>query len=218
MFQKVFPNSRLRPKHHYLEHYPHLIKVFGPLVDVWTMRYEGKHKFFKRVIREAQNFMNVPLTLAQRHQSMMAYHLDSASFFKPSLEVDKVKSVAVASFPDSVQHQLSKHSTQSTVLKASSVHVDGIKYATGMVISVGSCAGLPEFKQIDEILVVNADVLFICKSLIAWYHEHLRAYELCKSTVSLAVPQLRHLNDVFTLSAYKVKDEMFVSLKRYILC
>lgn len=79
--QQAFPHYGLRPKHHYLEYYPHLIQVFVPLVDVWTMRFEGKHKFFKQVIRGAHNFRNVLLTLADRQQKMIAYHSDSASFF-----------------------------------------------------------------------------------------------------------------------------------------
>lgn len=30
-YQEVFPNSHLLPKHHFLEHYPALIRLFGPL-------------------------------------------------------------------------------------------------------------------------------------------------------------------------------------------
>ncbi|XP_031177005.1 uncharacterized protein LOC116065609 [Sander lucioperca] len=37
--------------------------------------------------------MNVAQTLAVRHQKMMAFHLDSASFFKPSVEIDKVRTM-----------------------------------------------------------------------------------------------------------------------------
>lgn len=45
-FQEAFPQERLIPKHHFLEHYPQLIKAFGPLVFLWTMRFEAKHSFF----------------------------------------------------------------------------------------------------------------------------------------------------------------------------
>lgn len=38
--QKAFPDFRLRPKHHYVEHYPEMVKCFGPLVNVWTMRFD----------------------------------------------------------------------------------------------------------------------------------------------------------------------------------
>lgn len=44
----VFPDFKLKPKHHYIEHYPELTKHFGPLINLWTMRFEGKHRFFQR--------------------------------------------------------------------------------------------------------------------------------------------------------------------------
>lgn len=44
---EVFPDFKLTPKFHFLEHYPDMIKCFGPLVCVWTMRFEAKHSFFQ---------------------------------------------------------------------------------------------------------------------------------------------------------------------------
>ena len=60
--QEVFPEFKLKPKHHFLEHYPHLIRCFGPLLDFWTNRFEAKHSFFKKVVRDVNNFNNVLLT------------------------------------------------------------------------------------------------------------------------------------------------------------
>lgn len=51
LLQETFPNYKLRPKHHFIEHYPQMRKVFALLVNVWTMRFEGKHKFFKKVVQ-----------------------------------------------------------------------------------------------------------------------------------------------------------------------
>ncbi len=215
----AFPDCRLRPKHHYIEHYPHLTKVFGPLIDMWTMRFEGKHKFFKKVIHETQNFKNVTLMLARRHQKMMAYHLDCASFFKPALQANKVKSIMISSLPGNIQGILHHRcGLQNTVLSTMSVSVDGINYATDMVVSVGSCGGLPEFRQIKQMLVLNEDIVFLCKPMIAWYHEHLRVYELTQNSTDLIATQLTEFNDVFPLSAYRVRGTLFVSLKHYILC
>lgn len=44
--QEVFPDYNLLPNHHYLENYPQLIRQFGPLVCLWTLRFEAKHSFF----------------------------------------------------------------------------------------------------------------------------------------------------------------------------
>ena len=89
--QAVFPDFKLRPKHHYIEHYPELTKCVGPLVHLWTMRFEGKHRFFKRVIHDTQNFKNVLKTLANRHQHMMAYHLSAPSFFRQPKHIQQIK-------------------------------------------------------------------------------------------------------------------------------
>lgn len=91
--QEVFPQDRLLPKHHYLEHYPKLIKLFGPLVGLWTMRFEAKHSFFKRVMKRTSCFKNVPLSLAVKHQYMIGYHLLSPSIDKPMLDVSNASLV-----------------------------------------------------------------------------------------------------------------------------
>lgn len=221
LLQTTFPNFRLRPKHHYIEHYPEMIKAFGPLSDVWTMRFEGKHKFFKRVIRNAHNFKNVALTLAVKHQKMMAYYLDTSSFFKPSIEMDKVTTASITSYPENVQQVFCQRVPQLTsALVASSVYVDGIRYCADMIVSVGSCAGLPSFRQIKQIVALNTEILFVCNEMTAWYHEHLRSFELLcdSSNPSLCVVQLKELNDVFPLSAYRYGDNLVVTLRRYILC
>ncbi len=33
LLQDAFPDCKLRPKHHFVEHYPYLILCFGPLLD-----------------------------------------------------------------------------------------------------------------------------------------------------------------------------------------
>lgn len=43
---QVFPQEKLIPRYHYLDHYPQLIRTYGPLVFLWTMRFEAHHSFF----------------------------------------------------------------------------------------------------------------------------------------------------------------------------
>ena len=120
MLQEVFPDFTLRPKHYYIEHYPDLILCFGPLVHLWTMRFDGKHRFFKRVVHDTQNFKNVLKTLANRHQHMVAYYLSAPTFFKPHQQTSNGSSVMVSVLPDvekayieqiTQQHDLHQRST-----------------------------------------------------------------------------------------------------------
>lgn len=117
------------------------------------MRFEGKHKFFKRAICNAQNFKNVAMTLATKHQKAVSYHLDCSSFFRSSVEMTKVTPVLLASFPLNVQTVLAQNiTTPGSVLDVSSVCVDGIKCHPGMILSAGSCSGLPEFAKLKRLL------------------------------------------------------------------
>uniref|UniRef100_A0A8C2BC44 Uncharacterized protein n=1 Tax=Cyprinus carpio TaxID=7962 RepID=A0A8C2BC44_CYPCA len=69
----LFPTIPLKPKHHFLLHYPELILHFGPLIRLWTLRFESKHTFFKQCARKLHNFKNLNSTLAERHQLLQAY-------------------------------------------------------------------------------------------------------------------------------------------------
>ena len=46
---------------------------FGPLVRHWTMRFEAKHSYFKQLARSMGNFINLPYSLAFRHQEYQCY-------------------------------------------------------------------------------------------------------------------------------------------------
>ncbi|KAK3929752.1 Dynein heavy chain, cytoplasmic [Frankliniella fusca] len=68
-----FPEVQLRPKHHYLTHYPKLIPEFGNLMKAWTLRFESKHSCFKQLSRVMRNFKNITYSLSEKHQLYQAY-------------------------------------------------------------------------------------------------------------------------------------------------
>lgn len=104
----TFPDFRLRPKHHFIDHYPHLIRCYGPLLELWTMRFEAKHSFFKKVVHDTHNWKNVLLTLSSKHQQMMAYYLDSGNLLKPKLYVENVKLARVSELDPSLKCEIQK--------------------------------------------------------------------------------------------------------------
>ena len=51
LLRHLYPDMRLKPKMHYLVHYPSQIERLGPLIQSWTMRYEAKLSYMKRSSR-----------------------------------------------------------------------------------------------------------------------------------------------------------------------
>ena len=56
------------------------------------MRYEAKHRYFKRLVVATGNFINLPYTLSKRHQESVSYRLknsegSNSSFIEKGLEI-----------------------------------------------------------------------------------------------------------------------------------
>ena len=58
---REFPDVSMKPKFHYIVHYPKLMLKFGPLIHCWTLRFEGKHLYFKELSYRSKNRRLLPL-------------------------------------------------------------------------------------------------------------------------------------------------------------
>ncbi|KAK2864168.1 hypothetical protein Q7C36_003322 [Tachysurus vachellii] len=65
LFKHLYPGRNLIPKHHFMLHYPSCIRKIGPLIHMWSMRFEAKHRVFKSTLK---NFKNITVSLAKKHQ------------------------------------------------------------------------------------------------------------------------------------------------------
>lgn len=58
----------LTPKLHNMIHYVTVIRNMGPLIHMWAMRMESKHKIFTQISNNTTCLKNITETLATRHQ------------------------------------------------------------------------------------------------------------------------------------------------------
>ena len=88
LFKKLYPESSMIPKQHYMVHYPSQISRLGPLIQSWNMRQESKLSFVKRVSRQS-NYKNVCLTVAKKHQFWLCHQMLSNNLLIPTLDYTK---------------------------------------------------------------------------------------------------------------------------------
>lgn len=216
LYLEVFPGQNLLPKHHFLEHYPEMIKCFGPLVALWTMRFEAKHSFFKQIVRHTKNFRNITLSLAKKHQLMVSYHMLTSDAEKSPLEVSKVSKVPIDVLNSDVLNTLTQKYPEITAVNLShSVTINGITYKKGMIVVHGSCGGLPEFSEIIQLCILHDGLSLIVRKLCSWYREHYRAFEL-HPTSELGFLHVKELSDQYPLADYKTGSARMVTLKRFV--
>lgn len=185
-FCSVLTQEKLIPKHHFVEHYPQLIEAFGPLVCLWTMRFEAKHHFFKKIVRQTSCFRNILKSMAKKHQSMIAYHLHG----RVPLEVVN----------ENIQEFLSQKFPEETAVHLTNrIDFQGTSYSIGMMLVCGSTGRLPNFAEILQIIVVQDSLVFVVKLQSTWYCEHLRCFKL-ESTSIVKVVEQSQLTDVYPMA------------------
>ena len=175
LFKELFPDARVIPKQHFLTHYPRCIRLVGPLVNFWAMRFEAKHNFFRRLAHIVCNFKNFCKTMALRHQMAQCYrfysqqHIDSKS-----LEVGKGSMTVLAKIKEGViiSGLLNSYGVYEDIYMAHWVKYHGIVYrpTMGLVVSVDTESENSEFGRILYVFVQEKTVHFIFE---VWHTMHL---------------------------------------------
>lgn len=189
------------------------------MIDFWTFRFEAKHSFFKKTVKDANNFKNILLTLASRHQLALAYHMGMPDLFKPAVEVGRMSTVSLDILDPSVKDFVrSKFSNVTAVALTKTAFLHGTQYTQGMFLSYGSTGGLPDFGKIIHILIVANNPLFVVEPYTSWYVEHFRCFEVCKNpSAKVLVVQPEELNDYHPLFAYMVQEKLLISPRAFLL-
>lgn len=123
----IFPDSPIKPKHHFLLHYPDLILKFGPLIHLWTMRFESKHTYFKQCARKLHNFKNLSSTLAERHQLLQAY-LHAGNVFPPVLQVGQANEFNAHMYNFAIQEAVRLSNLTGSIMETAMVTYKGTTY------------------------------------------------------------------------------------------
>lgn len=166
-YLELYPDRHLKPKHHFMVHYPGAIRKLGPIIHFWCMRFEAKHAFFKRVSQVTCNFRNICKTQAYRHQLQMCYTLLSGQLFSHDFQVGPGTTELLGTIEDfeSVKSDFEGIGTYTEVYLASWIKHKGTSYRPGMTLLVSMSAdGDPQFGTIRTIVLVDKTIKLIVKN------------------------------------------------------
>ena len=212
LFKMLFPHHKLKPKHHFIDHYPHLTRCFGPLALCQTLRFEGKHSFFKNVVKHIMNFKNICLSLAVRHQLFQASMLASPEYFS-SIELTAISEVHVTLLADPLQKLLTvSYPTLDVLIHTNKVVIDGMDYKAGLALPLGGSHGLPDFALIELVALIDEKIIFVCRLCETMYLDHLNVYELTERK-EFSLLNAINVPDYYPLPVYTVNQKKLIPLK-----
>ena len=88
LYIEIF-KAPLKPKHHFLLHYARIMRLFGPLKCMSSMRCEAKHKIFKEMSNLITSRVNICHSLALKYQLQFCHRLVEEKGFTKIVEYGK---------------------------------------------------------------------------------------------------------------------------------
>jgi len=161
VFRELYPDSRLKYKHHRMVHYPSVMLRNGPLSHMWVMRYEAKHGYFKRLAHVVCNYRNVCKTLAHRNQMRQA-----VTWWKPAplgreVEIGTGTETLLTSHKEFLDLFPPSSAPCQEAFLANSVRVCGTMYEPGYTVIIDMDENdFPVFGYITKIMVLDGVVSF----------------------------------------------------------
>ena len=221
LYYNEYPDISMKPKCHYLTHYPRLLLEYGPLVHCWTLRFEAKHFLFKELSWRTKNRRNILKSLAERHEYHQAWHRSRKENF---LSQDVIKHTnghlqPVNTLPVEVQNLILPHiGASECIYVASKVESGGTCYSSGSAVVLQKACDALEIGIIDMCLILSGIVYLVNKCV--WtndYIPHVHAYNVSDNQYEAKLLKVSDLVDYYPLDMYETEVSKLVVLKHHIL-
>lgn len=199
LFLKVY-DKPLRPKHHFMLHYPEIMRKIGPLTQVWSMRCEAKHKELKQIAKSTTSRKNICQTIMQRY-ILSQNKQNSVNFFDfvepkgPKINPSILQNISGAL----IGKQLSDMIFYKWIV------LNNRKIKIGSVISFGFGEEYKNFYQVLHIIELNnSKVEFIVSKLnILFYDGHRCCYVVEKTTDTQLFLTTNYYFETFVLISFQ---------------
>ncbi|KAI8122952.1 hypothetical protein CVS40_6090 [Lucilia cuprina] len=169
-YQLLFKKN-LTPKFHFLTHYSTIMNKSGPLRNLWSFKYEGKHKQFKMYANVITSRKNVPLSFSYKQQMFFANFLlennlkDEFFYKKPYFDINM--EMLIRSKLQNASHNFTMY------LEA---NIWGYTYSTQHVVAT-FVNSLKLFNIVFIIKAKNNQVFLCCKEIYKIYNHHYASFE-----------------------------------------
>lgn len=226
LFREIFPQTRLIPKHHFMCHYPHVIRKCGPLVSLWTMRFEGKHNYFVQLANHIRNFKNICYSLAMRHQQHISYTQRQLNIHDRP-EMGNLIETTLSEFDDGFDVMeclrlfdgFESCSLDTRVWSTNNISYRGYSYKINYLVCFEMGPVFPRIGIIIDMLVVseNKCLLVIKEYRVEYFDRHFFAYRVTAGdNIQLVKVESLVMHECMEIQRNCKIERMFVSVRHHL--
>lgn len=167
----------LKPKHHFLVHYPTAIRKCGPLKYLWSMRFEAKHKEAKAYLGNTTSRVNPCRSLSiksgLKFSNFLLKHEDN---LEPNVIINTHTIEDLAK--EEYCYKKSKPVLNYQNCKVSDdIFFKGTRYKKNYYLATNNAA--IELFKIKHLIIENENVYILCNQVkVKNFDYHLQSYEV----------------------------------------
>ncbi|XP_018577570.2 uncharacterized protein LOC108915902 isoform X2 [Anoplophora glabripennis] len=178
----------LKPKFHFMTHYPSILLNSGPLKNMSTLRYESKHRQFKLSANVIASRVNISYSLAVKHQLQLAskfvnqrgfsHNTSYSTIIKEYSNIDSLPKFSdILKNSSGINHE-KLCSFDSRIVSCNKITVNSKIYRVNDIICVDYENKNHFFGKISNIIINEFnDILFVYKYIVSiTFNEHLFSY------------------------------------------
>ncbi|KAL7307618.1 hypothetical protein TKK_0000306 [Trichogramma kaykai] len=178
LYKELYGN--LKPKYHFLIHYPRLLLEMGPCFAFSTIRFESRHRPVKANVLSTSCKKNLLYTIGVKQNLYMLRNMHN---------------VNKNAFIKSVENEF---------LIKKSVHVNGNKYKVGIMFLMDPSRHMKLFGKVVEINKIKNVLYFMMETYEeVYFHSHYHSYKVNRFEQDVTVDQNMILNFEIALSSVK---------------
>ena len=211
----------MKPKFHFLTHYPKVMFLYGPLVHCWTLRFEGKHLMFKETAWRTKNRKNILKTLAEKHEYYQAWRRSRSENFltEGTIKHTGGEVVFIRMLSQEMQRLvLPLVGKTESVYRAKKVSFSGTWYKSGSAVVLAKTDESYKFGISITNFIISGVVYLACRTTITTdYIHHEHAYAISDLGQQLVKVKPTDLADYHPLSVYDTEYTKLIVLRHHIL-
>lgn len=205
LYKNLFKET-LKPKFHFLIHYPRLLLRFGPLVNFWSIRFESRHRDIKAAYNSASGSKDALMTIAIKQSLKLCDAQSSFETHNPVIFGAKDFSLCETNVLNSIPENAIEN-----FLFVKNVEIYGTLFSLKTTVLVEIGEEQNTFGKILKIFKSGNSIYFV----VDLYEEidfddHYYAYSV-KKTSKIKSVEFKDLPNFPPCSMHETKDSIYVT-------
>lgn len=204
-YKSFFGN--LKPKFHLMIHYPNIQRLIGPLKDIWSMRFESNHQFYKRIaycITSKKNLLHSFCLKNQLHMANIFANYEEKEVMYELGPLHKIEINILEKY--GVVYNTGVCEEPLLAQKTSWVKVNAVILKPETVIEYGRYEdGSPQFALINFVIIKNEKVkLCLQEVLDLGFDHHLQSYIVDLNEIFFSIKlDINHFYKIYYIQKIK---------------